>query len=719
MTVSEVSKRTVDVSSYCRICTGQCGTIVTIDEDDGRVVAVKGDRNDTQSLGFICSKGTNAPEFHYGEGRLLHPLRREADGTFTQINLETALHEIGERFAAIYERDGPDAIATFRGSGGFYNSIILGMLDNWLAAIGSHKAYSTLTIDQSAKTIVPSRLGYWAAGKHRVNDSDVALLIGANPLVSITQLDSRNPVKRFREQQARGTKLIIIDPRRTESAQYADLFVQPYPGHDSSIVAAVIRIILDNGWHDKDFCDANVADLPALRTMVDPFTPEAVARSADVPVEQLHAIAQMFARDSRRGTASTGTGPDMAPHSNLTEHLVECLNVICGRMIREGERMSNTGFLFPTGAQPAQVVHLPRTWEQEPKNRINGFGLVGGEMATSAMADDIARPGPGQVRCLISFGGNPANCVPDQRKMVDAMRTLELMVTVDPVMTPTAELSHYILPPRMFYERPDLPIYIFESFLYPEPFSRYTPKLVDPPKESQVCTEWDLLWNLARRVGKTLTFLGQDLDMETAPDEDALLAIVARNSIVPYEELKQLELGCVVDQTILALAKDPTTAEMFTTMPVDVVDEMHAMEKDWKTGGRAGADLKAFPFLLSSRRQRHRYNSMGFKVPVLHRAMPFNPVFMNPEDMAQNDISDGDTVDIHSENGSIRVLARPDETMRRGVVSISHGFGGLPDQGSYLKDGVSPNILISTDNHLQSINGMPRMSGVPVNVKRC
>lgn len=714
--MASASSAVREVASYCRICTAHCGTILTIDEGSGRLLSVKGDKNDSQTLGFICSKGANAPEFHHGSERLLHPLRREQDGSFTRISLATAFEEIGARFAAIYGRDGPDAIGTFRGSGGFYNSIMLGLLTDWMTAIGSPKAYSTLTIDQSAKTIVPSRLGYWAAGKQRFQDSDVALLIGANPLVSITQLDSRNPLKRIKEQKARGLKLIVIDPRRTETAEHADLFVQPFPGQDGPIIAAVIRIILDNGWHDREFCDENVSDLDLLREAVSPFEPEAVARAAGLDVEDLFAIARLFARDSKRGTASSGTGPDMAPHSNVTEHLIECLNVICGRMLRAGERISNSGFLFPAGSVPAQAMHMPRTWETGPRNRINGFGLVGGEMATSAMADDILQPGDGQLKALFVFGGNPASCVPDQRKMVQALRSLELLVTIDPFMTPTAEVSDYVLPPLMFYERPDLPCYIFETFLYPEPFTRYAETVLDRPADSDLCTEWDLLLDLARRVGKPITYLGHTLDPETPPTDEALLAIASSKALLPFEVIKEHKLGCVVDGATFALPKDPASAGHFTTIPSDVRDEIEAMRRDWQAGAPGAGGLAGFPLLLTSRRQRHRYNSVGFKIADLKRAMPFNPVYLNPQDLDGLAIRDGQMVEICSDAGRIVAMARADATMRTGVVSICHGFGGLPDDDDYLDEGVSPNLLISTSRDLQTINGMPRMSGIPVRV---
>jgi anaerobic selenocysteine-containing dehydrogenase len=702
--------------SFCRICTGLCGTIVTLDEQH-RVVAVRGDKDDPQTMGYICSKGASAPDFHNSPQRLLHPLKRMPDGRFVKIPLGQALQEIGDRFVEIVNRDGPEAVATFRGSGGFFPATVLNMLPDWLAAIGSPKNYSTLTIDQSAKTLGMARLGFWGAGKHRVQYSDVALLIGANPLVSITQLDCRHPLKRIKEHKARGLKSIIIDPRRTETAKFADIFVQPLPGHDAAIVGSILRTIFKEGWHDGEFCEKYVADLAALRAAVEPFNPESVARQADIPVSQIREVAVAFARDGKIGIASSGTGPDMARHSNMTEHLIECLNVVCGRFIRVGEKITNIGFLFPNTQQRAQVMHLPRTWESEPKNRINGFGLLCGEMATSAMADDIARPGPGQIRFLLNHGGNPANCVPDQLKMTKALQSLELMVTVDPFMTPSAELSHYVIPPKLMYERADLPMHIFETILFPTTYTRYTPKLSAVPRGSDLCDDWQIFWYLAKRLGKTLHFHGVPLNMETQPRDEEVLAIVGHKAVVPWDEIKSRPDGYFYEADVVALPADPANTDKFTTMPADVKSELDDFIADKQVPGAVHSNGQTFAFLLSSRRQRHRFNTVGYKLPGLRRAMPYNVGYLNPSDMLALNIADGHWIEISSDHGTITVVVEADDSVRRGVVSLCHGFGTLPGRDDYLNEGVSPNILISTDRNLQTINGTPRMSAIPVNIR--
>lgn len=709
---------TTDHRSFCRICPGHCGVIVTTDAE-GHLVKVRGDKDDQQTLGFVCSKGTDAPATHNGSERLLRPLKRLPDGTFAPIALDDALAEIAARLRTILDRDGPEAVASYRGSGGFFASASIKVLDGFMDAIVSPKRFSNLTIDQSAKVVAASRLGWWPPGQQPFHSSDVCLLIGNNPLVSISSLgfDTRHPLKRMREARARGMKLIVIDPRLTETAQFADVFLQPLPGHDAAIVAALIRLILEENWHDAAFCAEHVRDLDALREAVDPFTLERVAASADVPVATLRHVAEVFARDGLRGAASTGTGPSMSPFSNLMEHLVGCLNVICGRLIRAGEIIDNPGFLMGRGPVQAQVIDIGRSWEHGPHSRLGDYGMVGGEMLTALLADEILAPGPGQVKCLINHGGNPAVAVPDHRKMGRALASLELLVSIEPFMTPTAALSHYVLPPRMFYERADINLALFETAFYPFAYGRYSPPVARPPAGAEVCDEWYVLWSLASRLGYELTCNGETLGRETPPDEDQLLKIFTKNAPVSWEAIKARPEGYLYDgPPVIAQPADPATSGRFNTVPPDVATELSMLRDALQTSAERLAS-GGFSHLLCSRRERHRFNTIGQFSPYLKKLRPQNPAYLSPLDLEACGLKPGDWVEIRSENGAIKAMVEADVGLRPGVISMSHCFGFLPDREDYLRHGASTNVLISTDRDLQTINAMPRMSGVPVSLR--
>lgn len=697
--------------TFCRICTGHCGVIVTID-DAGRPIAARGDRSDPHSIGYICSKGVTSVDAHTDENRLLHPLKRMPDGSFERISLRQAYHEIAAKLLEIEGRDGPDAIAAYRGTGGFFTTAGLGILPGFLAAFGSHKLYTTLTIDQSAKVVSAFRLGIWPAGAQSFHTSNVAMMIGGNPMVSMAQLDTRNPVKRMAAAKERGLKLIVVDPRRTETAELADLFIQPLPGWDGPILAAMIEVILDEELHDASFCAEHVGGLDRLRPALRPFDPDRVAALAGIEADQIVQAARLFAGPGKRGTAVTGTGVDMGPHSNLAQHLADTLNVLCGRYVREGEEVLNPGLVMNPGPKPAQVFNLPRPWESGPRSRVGEFGLIGGEMVTGKLADDILAPGGGAVRALINHGGNPALAVPDQRKMVKALRSLDLLVSIEPVLSATARLSHYVLPPKLQYERPDLPIYLFEAAIFPRPYTRYTPAVADPPAGSELCDEWRVFWEIAKSAGRPLSFMGQPLDMEAPPPEDHLIALTLADAPVTLDEVKRHPAGYFHEERQFALAADPATAGRFTLMPHDIAAEMEAMADDLVRGPD-----QRYRFRLTNRRARHRMNSIGGTLPQLVRMLPRNRAHMNPEDMRELGISPGSLVRLASRHGEIRIAAEPDGTMRRGVVSVSHGFGALPDEDDVDEtSGACANLLISTDQDIQAINAMPRMTAVPVNI---
>lgn len=703
--------------SFCRICTGHCGVITSVDENQ-HLVAIHGDRDDQQTLGFICSKGTDAVDSHNSQQRILKPLKRLPDGSFAEISLEQALTEIAAKLRQLIDDHGANSIASYRGSGGFFSSASVPLVNSWMKAIGSYQMYSNLTIDQSAKWVAMSRLGYWPAGTQPFHTNDVTLLIGNNPLVSVagSGFDTRHPLKRIKEAKAWGMKLIVIDPRKTETAEFADVFIQPLPGNDAAIVAAIINIIVQNNWQDQEFCDRYAADFDQLKAVLAAYDAETVARVADIDPQLLYQAAKLFAHDSKRGVAGTGTGPSMSPFSNLAEHLVGCLNVVCGRFTREGELIDNPGFLQGRSAKPAQVLNIGRPWEQGPKSRIGGFGTVGGEMLTALLADEILMAGPGQIRSLICHGGNPAASVPDQKKMVEALKSLELLVSIEPFMSATAALSDYILPPKMPYERADVHLSLFETAIYQHCYGRYTPAVADVPAGSELCEEWYVLWSLAARLDLELECNGTILDKHHAPTSDEVLSLAASKAPVSWEAFKASPSGVLFEgEPIYASAADPTTASKFKLTPDDVLQELAALKQYCMNAN--SKTVSPNHFILSSRRGRHRFNSIGHFSPYLKKLMPYNPAYLNPGDMADLQLSDDDWIEVRSDNGAIKVIVRADATVRRGVVSISHCFGYLTDDEDFNQHGASTNLLISTTRDLQTINAMPRMSGIPVAIK--
>lgn len=693
--------------SFCRTCAGYCGVELRIDER-GRLVDIHGDRENERTEGYACFKGLRAVDQHNGPGRLLHPLKRQADGSFAPIPMAQALDEIAVKLRVLIDAHGPDTVAVYRGTQSFLNTLAHHALTGWMEAIGSDSFFSSLTIDQSAKMISASRLGYWRAGKQNFTDSDVWIFAGYNPPMSNQGgggFYATNAIRRLREARERGIKIIVIDPRRSEITKYADLHLQIRPGEDAAVAAGLLHVVLQNHWEDREFCERNVRNLDRLRDAVAPFVPEYVAQRAGIDADDLVRAARMFAHEAKRGTVTTGTGANMCPFSNLAQHLYDVVNVVCGRFLRAGEKLGNPGVLYPAKEPRAEAAPPRRMWESGPHSRVRGWGRLFGEKLTGTLADEILVPGTGQIRALVVCAGNPAVAVPNQTKVVEALSSLDLLVSMDPVLSETARLAHYILPPTLQYERPDLPMQLDYPNYWPKPFAQCAEIVVSPPDGSEVIEEWRALWEIGRRMGLRMRFFGHELDRETAPTTEQLLEWMAEKSKVPLAEIRRYPSGKLYEvPDVVVLPAREGNEGRFDLLPQDVADELVAY--------RQSADPPGYPFRLAGRRLRDVMNSSLRDVEAVRARTPYNPAFLHPEDMAMLGVARGDRVEVRSESGSVVARVEPDETVRRGVVSISQNWGGLPGD-SEDEWGVCTNRLVG-DARVESINAMAWMTGIPV-----
>jgi anaerobic selenocysteine-containing dehydrogenase len=701
----------MEARSFCRMCHGMCAMIVTI--EDGKVVKVRGDRDSPGTRGFACIKGLQNPEWHHGPGRIRRPLRRAADGVLRTIGSAQALDEVAEIIAATIEKHGPRSFAIMMGTQAAYNILHYTIAPALLRAIGSPSLYGTMTIDQSAKWVTRARMGGYAGGRPHFGTGDIWLLCGTNHLVSLQGgllgIDPYDPVKRLREARAQGLKLIVIDPVRTQTAQNADVFLQPVPGEDPTILAALIRIVLTNSWQDREFCDRYVAGLDELRAAVDPFTPAYAARRAGLKPEELERAAEMFALSGRHGMAASGTGPCMAPHSNLADHLIETLNAICGKFPRPGDRVPNPGVTRKREPVYAEVMPPDRTWERTPRSRVGDYGTLCGQMMTNTLPDEILIEGEGRVRVLIAAGSNPAAALPDQDRILKALRALDLLVTAEPRMSETARLAHYVFAPRLPFERPDH-TGVLEGMMR-EPFAHYTPPIIEPEPDMDLIDDWQLYWTIGKRLGVQLRMFGEDVPMDRKPSTEELLALAARSGGVPYDEVRTLARnGHIFDiEPLYVEPPRPGRNARLELLPADVADEILAV-----LAHDAGAPGGNRPFQLVVRRTRETINTMGREFSAIRARMPQNLAYMHPKDVSNLGLDDGARIRITSDRDSILGVVKADGRVRPGVVSMTHGWGGLPGD-TYEEVGSNTTRLVDSGRR-ETINAMPRMSAIPVSI---
>ena len=680
--------------SFCRFCHAFCA--IEVDVEDNKVIEVRGDTSDPIYGGYTCIKGRHLPDQHNHSERLRTSLKRMPDGSFQPIPSEQALDEIAEKLRAIIDEHGPRAVASYNGTYAFCNAITLSVTRAWHAGIESPSYYTSVTIDQPAKAIAASRHGTWLGGAQNFETADVAMLIGNNPVVSMFGgIPPFNPWKRLREAQKRGLKLIVIDPRETDVAKRADLYLQVRPGEDPTLLAGIVRVMFEEGLVDGDFLAGNVAHVEDLRQAVDSFTLDYVEERTGVAAALVERAARMFA-EAQRGVASSGTGANMSPHPNLTEHFVQTLNTLCGRYLREGEVVPNPGVISPERPFTAQAMPPNPAWGKGEPSRVRGLGEVFGEMPTAALSDEIITPGEGRVRALISVGGNPVGAWPDQLKTIEAMKHLDLNVSLDIKMSQTAKLADYVIAPKLSLERPDLTV-LTDSW-YPEPYAHYTPAMVEA--EDDVMEEWEFFWGIAHRLGTEINLPAGPLPMDKKPTTDEVLDVVAGKSRIPLDEVRAVDGGGIFEREPVRVApKAAGTDARLDAAPPDLVEEIAEVRAQPIVEGAGYLPGEEFSHRLISRRMREFYNSSGRDIAGLTaRDGGTNPAFMNPRDAAEYGIEDGAVIEIESSRATILGVAAFAADVPSGVISMAHSWGDVPEKDQDVRSiGGSTNRLVNNE----------------------
>jgi anaerobic selenocysteine-containing dehydrogenase len=710
--------------SFCRFCHAFCG--IKVDVEDGKVVKVIGDVDNPMYFGFSCSKGRALPEQHNHPERLLHSQKRLADGSYAAVPVNKALDEIAARLTDLIAANGPRSVALYSGTFSFHYPLGNEMGKGFMNAIGSKMRFSSGAIDQPGKGVARALHGMWSAGPQPFSEADTWMLIGANPTISMWGgIPQYNPAKRLRDAKQRGMSLIVIDPRRTEAAAQADLYLQPKPGEDPTILAGIIRVILEEGLYDREFVTEETEGLDSLRAAVAPFTPEYVEQRARVAATDVIAAARLFA-SGRRGSVTAGTGPNMARRGTLTEYLINCIQTLCGRWLRAGEPVPNPYVLLAQRVAKAQADPPAPASGYGEQLRIRGLGDNPGGMPTAALSDEILVEGPGQVRALISLGGNPLAAWPDQLKTYEALQTLELSVTLDIKMSATARLCDYVIAPKLSLEvagttMPNETIWGYGAATtgYPEPYAQYAPAVVEAPEGSDVIEEWEFFYGLAQRMGMQLKFAGIALDMESKPTSDELIAWQSRHGRIALDEVRKHPSGEIFSSpTIVVEAKETGWTHRLNIGHPAMVRELGEVASEPLLDHEGFRIGEPFRYRLTSRRLPDVYNSSGRDIPHLLRRYATNPAFMHPDDLAEEGLQRGDVIEIDSGHASILGVVEPAADVKRRVISMAHSWGDAPKYDADVRTiGSNTGRLSPNDRDYDPITGIPVMSAIPVNVR--
>lgn len=725
--------------SICRLCLAHCGILATA--ENGRLVKVTGDPDNPLFKGYTCPKGRALPEYHNHPERLLHSVKRQPDGGFQAIASEAAMDEVADRLRAIIARHGPRAVAIYMGTNSLPYPAGTACSFALLNAIGSPMFFTSNTIDQPNKQIAQALHGIWQGGDQDFDTADSWVLIGVNPVISkAAGIPCQNPAQKLKDAVNRGMQLVVIDPRKSETARRATVHLQPRPGEDPTILAGMIHVVLQEQLYDQAFVAEHAEGLEALRTQVAPYTPDYVAGRAGIEAAQLVRAARIFA-GARRGAVNTGTGASFSMNSNLTEYLALCLTTLCGRWGRAGDVVTRPNAMLPPWQPRAQPFPPFPAWGFGEPMRMRGLTCSVAGMPTGALAEEILQEGEGQVKALICLGGNPMTAWPDQRKTYRAMQALDLLVTLDPQMSETARLAHYVIAPMLTLETPGMSQPAETGKYYglgmgiPGTYAQYSPRIVEPPPGADLLEEWQFFHGLARRLDLDLELVmgyGFGPYAESPPstlrlgrneetDTETLYRRMAANARIPFDEVLRYPHGHVWDADVRIAPRDPDCTARLSLADTTMMAELQAFYHQYAQGGDTGD----YPYRLVPRRSNQFMNSSGRNIARLHGGKTYNPAYMHPEDLTRLGLQDGDQVIIRSAYDYIDAIVEADATLRCGVIAMSHGFGDLPqddgqtdsESGARLREvGSNTGRLLNTEVDFDPYSGMPRIGNVPVSV---
>lgn len=709
--------------TFCRFCHVFCG--LEVDVEDNRVVAVRGDHDNPVSEGYTCPKGRAEEERINHQDRLRCSQKRVA-GEFTDIESGKAVDEIGEKLKKIIDEHGPEAVAVYVGCGG-HRTAAGGpwYIAKWLEAFGSPRLYTSLTIDSPSLIIAFDRLfgGPLPLGVFDIDHAECALFVATNPVVSHHwTMPQSNPSTRLKKALNRGMKLVVIDPRKCDVADKAHVHLQVKPGEDASLLACIIREIIENKWYDAEYVASYVSGFEDLHAAVKPFNLAYTEQRTTCAAADIVEAARLFAR-AGSGAAASGTGLHMARHQNLTTQLVQTLNALCGRFDRRGGMTRIAGTLNPALPSSGNTP-LPVSLRTEQRSRVRDIqgitGLFGyQEMPTNTLADEILKEGKGQIKALIVNGGNPALVFSDTDHTLKALDSLDLLVVNDLFMSATARHADYVMAVKHPFERVDIPM--LSDTYFPFSFSQYSEKMVEA--QDDVIEEWEFFWRTAQKMDTGFTLPGIAPDAMPSADEvitglspDARITLDALKAASPSGEVYDEgipEVGGVIPDML-----GHADRRLAAGHP-EVIEELAEVYAEPVLESGAYSEGQSFDFRLITYRMPEVYCTTGNNLPSLRRKRRYNPALMNSKDMERLSLKDEDLVTIESGHGKIEAVIECSERVASGTIGLAHGWGDPGDPRPTREKGSNVQRLIPRDIDYDKITGLAQQSAFAVNVYPC
>jgi anaerobic selenocysteine-containing dehydrogenase len=684
----------------CHLCEAACGLLMTVDA--GKVVRVEGDDQDPLSRGHICPKAIAIPDLQEDPDRLRAPLKR-VGARWQPISWEQALDDVSTRLCALIDHHGRNSIAVYRGNPSAHNIGLASHGRLISKAIGTRNVYSATTIDQIPHQMV----GLWMYGHNfiipvpDIDRTEVMLMIGANPLASNGSLWTVPGVKeRIRNLHKRGGKLIVVDPRKSETAKEAAQHIALRPGHDAPMLLGLLLALDEAGLVKPAHLRPLLKDWDVLWDRLRRVSLDWCASACGLSKAMLQQLARTLG-EADRAVVYGRMGVSVTRYGALNQWLIQLLNIATGNLDREGGAMLT---------QPANdIVKITGNGGSHRwTSRVSKKPEVLGEFPVGILAEEIRTPGEGQIKALITIAGNPVLSNPNGTQLDTAFESLEFMVSVDTYVTETSRHADYILPPAGPLERAH----------YPSPFfalavrntARYSPALFEKSADNR--HDWEILEGLARTVA---AHTGATLPPPYTPDQALELGLAKSARGVTLQHLKDTPHGIDLGPLQPCINERLRTPDkLIHCAPEILLSDLDRLAADPMFASQPDVGLQ-----LIGRRHVRSCNSWMHNVPRLMKGPERCTLMMHPADAHSRNLADGAKARVISRTGSVELAVEHTTDMTPGVVSIPHGFGhnrsGVGWSLAAQHAGVSVNDL--TDELLSDpLTGNAAVNGVTVEV---
>ncbi len=696
--MNTVPERTV--FRACHLCEAICGLEFKLRGEE--IISIRGDEADPFSRGHICPKAVAIKDVHEAPHRVRTPMRRTGDD-WQEIGWHEAFALAGEKLAAISAAHGDDAVGMYIGNPSVHNSGTLFNVPAVARALKTKNLFSATSVDQLPQQLV----AYFMFGHQfmipipDIDRTHHMLILGGNPVASNgSMMTVPDVTKRLHAIKDRGGKVVVVDPRRTETAEIASEHHFIRPGSDAALLMAILNTIASAGKIRIAHPDRISGLDDALRAIAH-VTPERAASATGIDATTLRRIAHEFA-DAPSAVCYGRLGTTLQSFGTLNQWLVQLLNLVTGNLDREGGALP-TSPLFPMtgpGTRPGQYAK----W----RTRVSGLPSFGGEVPSAALAEEILTPGAGQIRGMVVLCGNPVLSTPNGRQLDRALGSLEFMVAVDIFINETTRHADLILPPASSIKHAHYDN-VFNAFAVRN-VARVNPALW--PRAEHERYDWEILGELGRAIAVRL----HREPAPARPTESIVEAVLAKAGGMSAAELAAhphgIDLGPLKPSLFERLE---TPDRRMACAPAPVLADVERFNRDV-------LDAAPAPLTLVGRRHVRSNNSWMHFSHRLVRGKPRHQLFMHPSDMAARGIVDGSRVEVRSRAGALRVEVQATEAMMPGVASLPHGWGhdrpGTRLGEAHSMPGASFND-VGDERRIDAVSGNAALNGTPVDIRPC